>query len=434
MTEPTSTPIREKELDTILRFAAIINSSLRIEDVLNYAMEWTEDFMGAEASTMYELDNEHQELFIRIARGEKSEPVKSIVLKVGEGVAGRVVQTGTPMIIQDVTKEAAFSSVHDERTGFKTRSMICVPLTVRGTSIGALQVLNKRSGEPFSSSDLELLSVISSQVAVAMDNATLYQRLENKFRLTSEELKRTQQRLIRNERLVAVGHLVQGVAHEIRNPITTIGGFASRIKRQLDGGSGLMPYVDIIMEEAERLEQVVKSVKEFADVLSAHLRVGELAPVLAEAAEGAAARAGTQGVHMSVDIPAGLPPVEIDPVQIRIALDNVIENALEAMPGGGTLTLRARNENSSVLITVEDTGCGIDAADIDSVYDPFFSSKTRGAGLGLTMVHQIIMNHDGEITIHSTQGIGTSVSIALPTGNSRLSLALGGMPGPADHP
>ena len=137
--------------------------------------------------------------------------------------------------------------------------MICVPLILRDKPIGALQVINKKSRKPFTRSDLELLVGMSQQIGVAMENAKLYQRLEKKFELTEQELKTTQAKLIRSERLMAMGHLVQGIAHEIRNPIMTIGGFAHRIKKELREDNRLNKYIDIIMDESARLEKLVRT-------------------------------------------------------------------------------------------------------------------------------------------------------------------------------
>jgi GAF domain-containing protein len=226
--------IYQQELDTILKFSALINSSLNIIEVLDNAMKWAEEFIDAEASSVYELDEENNELSVRLARGEKKGAVEGLKMKVGEGIAGSVVATGKPVVIQDVSKDKRFSDKIDRLTGFTTRSMICVPLILRNRSVGALQVMNKRNREPFRQADLELLNSMAQLIAVAMENAKLYQRLEEKFEMTSQELASTQNKLIRSERLAAMGHLVQGVAHEIRNPVMTIGGFAHRIKRELN--------------------------------------------------------------------------------------------------------------------------------------------------------------------------------------------------------
>ena len=405
---------RRRELETILRFTALINSSLRIEDVLNYAMKWAEEFMDAEASTVYELDEEKKELFIRIARGEKKESVERIKFELGQGISGHVVQTGQPMVIQDVRKEKRFSPKFDRITGFRTRSMICVPLILRGKTIGALQVLNKKSGDLFTQIDVELLTSMSQQIAVAMENAKLYRRLEKKFELNARELKTAQDKLILSERLVAMSHLVQGVAHEIRNPVTTIGGFARRIKKILKRDPEIDKYLNVILEESERLESLVTQVHEYTSVLAATLAMDDIRATLHDVVNKFEPIAQQQGVTLVTKIDESLPLTRMASSQIMTALSNIMENALEAMPNGGELVLEATQRNSQLFIKILDTGHGIRQEYLNSVYDPFFSSKTHGAGLGLAVVYQIVKNHDGEITIQSQEGKGTSVTIQLP--------------------
>lgn len=406
--------IHFKELSTILRFSALIASSLRIEVVLDNAMKWAEDFMDAEASSVYEVDEEKKELFVCVARGEKKEPVKQLTLKIGEGIAGYVVLTKRPKIVQDVRKSKRFSDKFDRITGFKTRSMICVPLVLRDHCIGALQVLNKRAGKRFTRNDLELLTSMSQLIAVAMENANLYRRLQERFELTEEELKKTQGKLIRSERLAAMGHLVQGVAHEIRNPVMTIGGFAQRIRREIGEDNRLTQYTEIIVEETARLENLVQKVRQLAEVQSSSLVLGDAEMAVSEAAQRIAPLAERQGVTLRKETPGELPPILMDRIQLVTALYNVLENALESMSEGGSLVLKAVLEDHAILISVADTGCGIDPHALEALYDPFVTSKARGAGLGLTMVYQIITNHNGEIKIHSELKKGTTVEIRLP--------------------
>jgi signal transduction histidine kinase len=404
----------QKVLATILKFSALINSSLNIEDVLNCAMKWAEEFMNVEASTIYELDEEKGILFIRNARGEKKEHVKKIKIKLGEGIAGHVVKTGQPMVIQDVRKEKRFSNKFDRITGFKTRSMICVPLILRNKPIGAFQVINKKSGQPFLHSDLEFITSMSQQIAVALENAKLYQLLERNFELTTRELKKAQEKLIRSERLVAMGHLIQGIAHEIRNPITTIGGFARRIKKAFKKDPKLQEYINIILEESERLEGLVKRVREFINFLTSTFEIDDIKEIIDQVLERFKTLALKLGVSISSEVDQGIPFSRMDSPQIAAALSNIVENALESMPDGGKLTLGAKHEGDHILITITDTGCGIAKENMDSIYDPFYTSKIRGIGFGLTMVHQILMNHDGEINIQSQEGKGTTVTLRLP--------------------
>lgn len=409
-----------RELSTLLKFSALINSSLQIESVLNNAMKWAEEFINAEASSIYELDEVNDELFIRLARGEKKDPVKSIRLKVGEGIAGWVVKSCQPIMVNDVRDEEKFSNKYDKITGFNTRSLICVPLTLRGKAIGAIQVLNKKSQEPFSNADLEILTSMSHQIAVAIENAKLYQRLEQKFELTSQELKITQEKLIRTERLAAMGNLVNGVAHEIRNPITVIGGFTQRIKNLSNDNIEVKKYIDIILGETARLERLVRKVHEFTDVQSASLHPGNLESVIDKVFNRFIPLAYKQNVEIVRSFDNDLPLIDMDPSQLIIALSNIIENALESMHDNGRIELTVNKDNDHrILIIVKDTGSGIAEEEIDSIYDPFVTSKTRGVGLGLTMVHQIVVNHHGEIKITSKPSRGTTVTIFLPIRNNQ---------------
>jgi hypothetical protein len=378
-------------------------------------MQWAEEFINAEASSIYELDEETNELFIRLARGEKKDPIKGIRLKKGEGIAGRVVETGQPKVVHDVTKEKDFSDKFDKLTGFKTKSLICVPLILRDKTIGAIQVLNKKTQEPFSNADLEILTSMSQQIAVAMENAKLFHRLEKKFELTAEELKTTQEKLIRSERLAAMGHLVDGVAHEIRNPITIIGGLAQRIKARSNRDISLRKYTEIILQETARLERLVRQVHELSEIQSAIPVAGQLTPVIEEVLNRYRALPETRNVILTSDIEKNLPLIELDSKQIITAISNIIENALEAIHEHGEISIKAfRNKDDFVTILIKDTGFGIDQEELPSIYDPFVTSKTHGAGLGLTMVHQIVMNHNGEIHIDSMKAKGTTVTIKLP--------------------
>jgi len=412
--DETREALYRREVATILRSSALINSSLNFEQVLDNAMKWAEEFMGAEASTVYELEDRSNELVVRLARGEKKGPVERITLKVGEGIAGTVVKTGKPMVIQDVSQEKKFADKIDKITGFRTKSAICVPLLLRNRPMGALQVINKKSGEPFNRSDLEILFAIAQHVAIAMENSNLYRRLEESFAVTTQELRITQEKLIRTERLASMSNLVQGVAHEIRNPITTIGGFAHRIKKELGDNRKLDKYVDIILEETARLEHIVKRVHDFTETQSYSPTQTKIELVMEGVLSAAMPLANQLGVRIVKEIAPDLPLARLDSGQLTLALANIVENALEAMPQGGTLSLKALREDRSLIITIKDTGCGIPKDQFTAIYDPFVTSKSKGVGLGLTLVHQVVSNHHGDIRISSEVQKGTVVTITLP--------------------
>jgi signal transduction histidine kinase len=406
--------VYHRELNTLLKFSTLINSSLKIETVLDNAMKCAEEFINAEASTIYEKDEEKNDLFIRLARGEKKDPIKDVRVKMGDGIAGHVVETGLPMVINDVGKEKRFSNRLDQLTGFRTRSLICVPLFIKGKSMGAIQVLNKKTGEAFNERDMEILTSLSQLIAVAMENARLYERLEHDYELTSQDLKTARETLIRTERAAAMGQLVNSVAHEIRNPVMVIGGFARRLKTHFRDDQEAYNYSEIILGETVRLERLVQQVRRLAEVQGADLKPGSIIPVIDHIIKTFRVIAEKQGVTLNVSVDKALPDINLDESQLYTALTNLFENAFDSMTGGGNLDLTAGALENHIVIKVSDTGTGIEDDEIDSIYDPFVTSKKTGAGLGLTMVHQIIINHGGEITVKSRKNEGTHITIKLP--------------------
>jgi len=416
MNKGLHTDIHRRELTALLKSSALINSSLHTDDVLNFAMKVAEEFMEAEASSVFELNPDRGDISVRLARGEKGVLIASKRLRTGEGIAGWVIKNGKPMIVEDVKKEHRFSDRFDRETGFTTRSLICVPLAIRGRITGALQVLNKKNGNSFTGEDAELLTALAQQIAVAIDNSRLYQRLQENFELTEQELKLTQRQLLRSERSAAIANLVQGVAHGVRNPIMSIGGFAMRMKTELGEDSRLQKYLDIILGETSRLEKLVQDVKEIAEMKTVHLQKIDVKGLLTKVVEEFSPIMSRQDIRLEADIDGGLPSMNLDREQISRALRNIIQNSIEALPEGGMIKMEAKELGSVIRIVVEDSGEGIDEDKLDSVLDPFVTSKTTGAGLGLTMVHQIVTNHRGELDIQSSGRDGTTVSLELPIG------------------
>ena len=414
MMKEDSSDIYRRGLSALMKSSALINSSLQTADVLNHAMRAAEDFMDAEASSVYELDTETGEIFFRLARGEKGQIIRSKRLKPGEGIAGWVIESGKPMVVEDVRKERRFSDRLDKETGFKTRSLICVPITMRRKTIGALQVINKKDGAPFTEEDTELLTALAQQIAVALDNAKLYHRLEENFQLTAEELKITQRKLIRSERSAAIANLVQAVAHEVRNPIMSIGGFAARMKDGLDKNHKFRKYLDIILQETSRLEKVVQDVKELSEMQTVYLQPANINDLLSDVIKDFSPTMSRESIDLVADIEEDLPIITIDRAQITRALRNIIQNSIEALPTGGTIELKACTVDSHIRIVVKDTGIGIDEDKFDSILEPFVTSKPTGAGLGLTMVYQIVKNHQGEIDIQRGSDEGIEVTLDIP--------------------
>lgn len=194
----------------------------------------------------------------------------------------------------------------------------------------------------------------------------------------------------------------------------SIGGFAARMKTGLEKNHQFHKYLDIILKETSRLEKVVRDVKELAEMHTAYLQPANMNNLLSKVIEDFSPALSRKSIHVEADIREDLPTIILDRAQILRALKNIIQNSIEAMPKGGTIKLKARPVDSRIRIVVEDSGVGIDEDKLDSIHDPFVTSKTTGAGLGLTMVYQIAMNHHGEIDIKSRGSRGTIVTLDLP--------------------
>jgi PAS domain S-box-containing protein len=185
---------KEKEeeiakMSALMDASIIINSTRNLDQLLKIIMQSAEKVMQAEASSVFLIDSERNELFFEVATGPKEEEVKKIRLKMGEGIAGWVAYTGESLLVPDVSKDPRFARRVDEQTQFITRTVICVPLKVRNQTIGVVQVLNRIGGGSFSKTEIKFLEALASQAAIAIENANLYEHLEERAEQLNKDLK-----------------------------------------------------------------------------------------------------------------------------------------------------------------------------------------------------------------------------------------------------
>jgi two-component system sensor histidine kinase HydH len=401
-------------LRRLVNFSALINSSLDILTVLNQAMDYVEYLLDAEASSIFEVDPDQGDLFFRLARGEKAHAITGMRLKMGEGVAGTVALTEEPLLITDTSKDPRFCQRFDGHSGFCTRSILCVPLKSRERLVGVLEVLNKKDPRGFDETDREILILVGNLIGTALENARLYGRLQDRLSATKEELKVAQEKLLRSERLAALGMLSKGVAHEVRNPIAIIGGFVHRLEKHLATNDPNRATLEIINSQIRKLEQMVQEIETFTKLGEPVLRLTKLPELINRVLTIHADQILEAHVEVHTAFPSVLPPVPADPELLSLALGNLVTNALEAMPNGGGLEISLAAEPDRVLITLKDAGVGISSEDLSRVFDPFFSTKPQGTGMGLTAVYHIVANHLGEIQIQSKLGQGTTVHLWIP--------------------
>lgn len=241
-----------------------------------------------------------------------------------------------------------------------------------------------------------------------------YQLVAGQLSAVYEKVQANFEGMKRAERLSAIGQLSAGLAHEIRNPLASISGAAAILARGQDLDPKNAKCLDIIMSECQRLNGLLTNFLNFARPRPPRLQSVQLEPVL-ENVLGLASH-GVRGktVHFEKSIEPGLLPVECDSEQLEQVLLNLMINAIEASPDGGTVTLSATAEQGSIAIGVVDHGHGVAPAHIDRLFDPFFTTKEHGTGLGLPVAHQIVRQMGGSLLARANAGQGMTFSVVLP--------------------
>ncbi len=227
-------------------------------------------------------------------------------------------------------------------------------------------------------------------------------------------LRQMEQDVARSRHLNAIASLAAGVAHEIRNPLSSIKGFAVYLKQRLAGNPEDEQTADIMIAETERVNRVISQLIEFARPLTMKIEPADMEALARHTIGLIAVEALNQSVEIDVQTEPGLPKVFVDPDRIKQVLLNIFLNALSAMPGGGRLSVEITRKNEGLAMEISDTGSGIREEDLPRIYDPYFTSKPAGTGLGLAVVQKIMAAHGGMVQIESKTGAGTKVALKFP--------------------
>jgi signal transduction histidine kinase len=244
--------------------------------------------------------------------------------------------------------------------------------------------------------------------------------LRRRYDLLSERHARAEAALRRRDRLAAMGELASGVAHEIRNPLNAIGMSIKRLRAEFRSGDEATAeqderdeLLDILDGQTRRIDSTVQQFLDYARPRPLALRSVDLDRLLAEVGESTRALAENRGVSLRAEL-TSVGMATLDPDQIRQVLDNLLRNAIEATPVGGDVTLAARRGGDGVVITVRDTGAGIEPEHLPRIFDLYFTTKSEGTGVGLAVTHQIVTAHGGTLDAESRPREGTTMIVRLP--------------------
>ena len=295
-------------------------------------------------------------------------------------------------------------------------SFAAVPLLVKGEARGAIYVDNLFQERTIGDEDIQVLTMFASNASLAMENASLYESLESAL----DTVRTTQDRLVQSEKLMALGEMAARIAHEIKNPLTAIGGFARRIASPRAGGGAHSPerYAQIILKEVQRLERIVNETLYFSREMVPAFRIVNLNVEIREVLSMFREELEEASISSMVDLSPDLPSISADPDQIRQVVWNLVSNAIQAVGGSGILTVATHlsdpAEGIGVVLEVSDTGGGIPHDVVHNIFNPFFTTKAKGTGLGLPIVHAIVEKHGGTIHLDNREGAGVAFSIFLP--------------------
>ncbi|MCD6345590.1 MAG: GAF domain-containing protein, partial [Anaerolineae bacterium] len=393
--------------------SAVVVSSLEPDTVLCQALESVCQVLDAVEGSILLRDPDTGELVFKHVLGDNEVFLRGQHLAPGQGVAGWVAQHSQAVCVNDVRHDARFYAGTDTASGFETRSLLCAPLLYRGEIVGVTEIVNKRQGR-FTSEDLNLLEAASFIVTQSLENARLYQDLL----IQMQAREKAQAQLVHSEKMGALGRLTASLAHEINNPLQAMQSCLTLATERLEyipHGEKLDRYLSIIGDETERVSNIVRRVSGFYRPAREELRLTDLHTVL----ESTLQLVGKQLQHADITVEREwteeLPLIPANPDQLKQVCLNLVLNALDAMPEGGTLRVRTALEAPDFLrIEFSDTGVGMSPETQSRLFEPFFTTKEQGSGLGLSISYGIIKAHNGEITVTSEEGRGTTFTILLP--------------------
>jgi len=231
------------------------------------------------------------------------------------------------------------------------------------------------------------------------------------------ELRRLRKEVERSQRFAAIGRLAAVVAHEIRNPLSSLKGFATYFRQRYEAVPDDVKVADIMIQEVERLNRVITELLEYSRPLSLDRRETNLAELVRNTLATIERQAQDKGITLRADLSARIPGTAIDPDRMTRVFLNLFLNAIAAMDAGGVLSVAvARHDERTLQATVSDTGRGIRKEDLGRVFEPYFTTKPSGTGLGLAIVQRIVEAHGGEIRLESEPGEGTTFTVLLPVG------------------
>lgn len=371
------------------------------------------------ADTDYSLEQMGQHFFEQKMVAEKDKfrdllELLSVPLSRKDHLFVRTLNEQLSLCVDDLYRETSIDRSQVEALG--VRQLLLVPLISHNNPIGLLLADNIINNQPIGEEDLQSLETFALPVSFAIERAAYYLKLQEKLTQLTEanrRLKEQQNLILRMEKMALVGKLTANIAHSIRNPLTIIGGFARTLSRSTDLDDNRRTYIESIVKEARKLEEVLQEVLTYSESLHPTLDLWDVNQLLTGLYTSLADDLRLHDISGRLQLDPALPLVRIDFKKLSYCLRSIVSNALEAMPEGGSLSLTTRRQDNEAWILIADSGPGMDSETLQTATTPFFSTKEQGTGLGLSLCARILEGHGARLEIASELGVGTTFTIRL---------------------
>jgi signal transduction histidine kinase len=409
--------LKARLFESLASVSQTINSTLNLDDALNVITREASILMRAQMCSLMLLDETREWLDLRASHGAGEAYLRKPRVSVEEGLLGVVIRRKKPVQVANVQTSTRYQSIDvAQREGLV--ALLSVPLLFGGQAIGTLNVY---TGQPysFSNEEIRILSALAELSAIAIEKARLYERLVD-----------VEDQLRQNEKLSALGLLAAEVAHEIRNPLTVMKMLYHSLDLKFPAGDPRAKDAGILGQKMDHLNKIVEQILDFARTTEPELAPVGINEIIDELSLLVRHKLKNQNVRLECNLEPGLKPVLGEAGQLEQAFLNLILNAAEAMPEGGTLTITSRSltlprragQATHVAVDFSDTGQGMSPEQRRRAFSSVLSTtKEKGTGLGLAIVARVVETHRGQVKIKSRPGEGTTVSVVLP-----LSKTIGG--------
>jgi len=409
---------RLQRLERILEISRELTSTVSLEPLLHRIVRVAAELTGGEAASILLL-NRAGELRFQAASGDPAGQLRDIPVPVDDSIAGAVLLSGEPAIISDTHSDPRHYGVVGQRVGRETRSLLAVPLRIKERRIGVLEAINKQGGGEFDQGDVETLTTLASQAAVAIENARLV-----------GDLRRAYERLGELDRLKS--DFIAIASHELRTPLGLILLYAAMLREQMGDAEG--QQLDAVVRAAMRLRHIIETMLNLRYLETGEIKLSlepfDLRAEVRDACEDYEAIAESSGLTLATDLPGGEVGILADREKVRVVLDNLISNAVKFTPAGGRVQISLARQGDGVEIAVADTGIGIPVDELDHIFDRFYQVEdhmTRrhgGMGLGLSIVKGLVELHGGQVSVESRPDRGSRFNVLLPVSVAGKQLAM----------